>query len=141
MIDEKNISRELIEKEKDVLQKVCELLRGHELMFQKNLIDICAAICNVESENLLTDVSSLNISQTRWFYWYVCRFIYNDTYRNIARKTQEMSNKSYTLQGVCVCVKKMSWMIDSQMIWRKRWNMIRYIIKQQSEQVGGENFD
>jgi hypothetical protein len=59
----------------------------------------------------------------------------NETYEKIGKLSGELYGKVFTKVGVASSVNKMNMMIEQQPIWKKRWTIVKQIIKLQSEMV------
>ena len=59
----------------------------------------------------------------------------NETYEKIGKLSGELYGKTFTKVGVAASVNKMYTLIEQQPIWRKRWTIIKRIIKLQNEMV------
>jgi hypothetical protein len=59
----------------------------------------------------------------------------NETYEKIGKLSSELYGKTFAKVSVAESVNKMNIMIEQQPIWKKRWAIVKRIIKMQSEMV------
>lgn len=128
MKTDEQIKDELKRIDTHVIQSVCNILRQYNKETRDYLADVVAAVCDVTLEDLMTDTKHLHNSHARWFFWYAYRYMTNESYSSIAKRTS--SWRKFTESCVGICVGKMSMMIDNEPIWKKRWVIVKRIIKQ-----------
>lgn len=109
------------------IQKVCDILRSYDTQTSEYLARIVASVCSCDESKILHDTSNLNNSHARWLYWYAYRYMTNDSYKSIAMKSND--SRKFTESCVGICVAKMSMMIESEPIWKKRWIIVKRVIK------------
>ena len=132
---EEEIKQKLEENERVVMQCVCDTLLNYENRIRSYLADFVASLCNVETERMFSENNSLDVAQARWLFWYAYRYMTNETYEKIGKLSGELYGKTFTKVGVAASVNKMYNLIEQQPIWRKRWTIIKRIIKLQNEMV------
>lgn len=110
------------------ITKACEYLRGYEQEIGEHLARFVASLCDISVEEMLSDRKNNYFSQARWLYWYALRYMTDDTYEKIAIRTI-YNGKKFTLRAVAKGIEKMGEMIDNDGIWRKRWVILKRIIK------------
>lgn len=115
--------------ENDTVDKVCELLNGHEDAVRSYLADFVANICNVSVDKMLSETSVAYMSQARAFYWYALRYMTNETYDKLSEYTVSHGGYRFTPNGIGQAINKMNALIEKEPIWKKRWFIIRKIIK------------
>lgn len=125
---------EALEHEK--IDKVCELLKGHEGSIKSYLADFVANLCDVSLERMLSETSIAYLSQARAFFWYSLRYMHNETYTELSIHTQEISGVFFTPNGIGQSVNKIASLIDKEPVWQKRWTVIRRLIKLYHESTG-----
>lgn len=104
-------------------------LLGFEKDVQVYLAKCVASLCDVAEEKMLSDCNTVYVAQARWLYWYAYRYMTNETYEKIADNTERMCGKRFTKQGVASSINKMSALIENEPVWKKRWAIIKRIIK------------
>ena len=132
---EEEIKQELKENERVVMQCVCDTLLNYEGKIRTYLADFVASLCNVDRDRMFSESNSLDVAQARWLFWYAYRYMTNETYEKIGKLSGELYGKTFTKVGVAASVNKMYTLIEQQPIWRKRWTIIKRIIKLQNEMV------
>ena len=132
---EEEIKNELADNERIAMKCVCDTLLNYEGRVRNYLADFVASLCNVETERMFSDDNHLDVAQARWLFWYAYRYMTNETYEKIGKLSGELYGKVFTKVGVASSVNKMNMMIEQQPIWKKRWTIVKQIIKLQSEMV------
>lgn len=127
MLNEEKIRNDLNTIDCNTVQQVCDLLKAYNQETLMYLADFVASLCDVTKEELLSDTKKLKNSHARWLYWYAYRYMTNESYETIANKTQE--KRKFTDSCVGICVFKMSMMIAQEPIWRKRWIVLKRVVK------------
>lgn len=110
------------------IEQICELLRTQEIPLVKYLADFVASLCNVSKEDMFSSSDKVYNAQARWLFWYAYRIMTNESYEKIADKTATDTHR-FTPQGITFGVNKMSMMIDKEPMWKKRWTIVKRIIK------------
>lgn len=110
------------------LEKACEHIRMCEVSIQSYLSDIVASLCDIEKEKMFTATDVVFIAHARWFYWYCYRYMTKESYDKIAMQDFHNQHK-FNARTVQNAVSKMSMMIDSEPLWRKRWLVVKQLIK------------
>ena len=94
------------------------------------LAEFVASLCSVETERMFSSSNDLDVAQARWLFWYAYRYMTNETYEKIGKLSMPLYGKTFTKVGVASSVNKMYTLIEQKPIWRKRWTIIKRIIKQ-----------
>ena len=113
----------------DSVEHILDVIRNHEYDIRRYLADTVAALCDVDVETMLTDCDKIYISQARSLYWYAYRYMTNESYEKIVDATARIYGKRFTIGGIANAVTKMSSLIESEPLWKKRWTIIKRIIK------------
>ena len=116
------------ETESSLIDQVCGLLRGHEGIIVNYMADLVAATCGVDKEMMLNDCDKIYMAQARWLYWYVIRYMTNDTYEKIAERTALLGH-SYASSSIGLCINKMSQLIETNPLWQHRWGVVKSIAR------------
>lgn len=132
---EEEVKRNLEENERITMQSVCDTLRNHEGCTRAYLASFVASLCNVDEERMFSACNDLDVAQARWLFWYAYRYMTNETYEKIGRLSEELYGKVYTKVCVASSVNKMYSLIEQQPVWRKRWTIIKRIIKESNGTV------
>jgi len=127
IVDEEKIKSDLSTIEKDTIENVCNLLRQQNKATYMYLADYVASVCDVDKDEMLSDTKHLCNSHARWLYWYAYRYMTKESYDAIAKKGE--SYRRFTESCVGICVAKMSMMIEQEAIWKKRWAIIKRVVK------------
>ena len=132
---EEEIKQELADNERLTMLCVCDTLSNYESKIRIYLADFVASLCNVDKEKMFSENNSLDVAQARWLFWYAYRYMTNETYEKIGKLSGELYGKTFTKCGVAASVNKMYTLIEQQPIWRKRWTIVKRIIKMQNEMI------
>lgn len=120
----------LEENERNTIMCVCGVLRDYGKLKHSHLVEFIASLCGVDVKEILSSSKDIDTVHARWMYFYACRYMTNETYEKIGKYPLEMNGKSYTPTGVAACIDKMYSLMENQPIWRKRWTIIKRIIKE-----------
>lgn len=115
-IEQKNVSQ------------ACDCLRGYEQEIGNHLAHFVASLCDIDIEDMFSNMKNNYYSQARWLYWYALRYMTDETYDKIATRTIYNGHK-FTLRAVAKGIDKMGKMVYENGIWRKRWIILKKIIK------------
>lgn len=113
----------------DNIERACELLRGQEYAVQDYMAEISAALCDVDVKEMLSETSVAYLSQARAFFWYSVRYMNSETYDKIAERTLKHGGFNFTPNGIGQAINKMARLIEKEPIWKKRWIMMKRVIK------------
>lgn len=122
------------------IEKALAHLRLLEQGYQCYLADFVCALCGVEKKDMMSGNNSTSV-QARWLYWFSYRYMTNESYKKIASMTEPFKGKRFSTQGIAAGVNKMSQLVESEPIWKKRWTIIKRIIKlrEQESEVKVDN--
>lgn len=126
---EEEIKQNLEENERKTIEYICGALNTYGFSVRLYLADFIASLCNVEKEQMFSTCNNLDVAQARWLFWYAYRYMTNETYEKIGKLSGELYGKTFTKVGVAASVNKMYELIEQQPIWRKRWTIVKRIIK------------
>jgi chromosomal replication initiation ATPase DnaA len=112
--------------EEDTIDKVCFLLSEYHFRTKDYIADITASLCGISKKDMLTDTRHIDVIRARWLYWYGYRYMFDASYESIAKQS---GNRLFTTPCVGQSVAKMSSLIDTNTIWKKRWSILKNIIK------------
>ena len=126
---EEEIKQNLEENERITMNCVCDTLSAYGERIRLYLADFIASLCNVEKEKMFSNCNNLDVAQARWLFWYAYRYMTNETYEKIGKLSGELYGKTFTKVGVAASVNKMYELIENGGIWRKRWLIVKRIIK------------
>ena len=115
--------------ENENIERACELLRGQEYAVQDYMAEISAALCDVDVKEMLSETSVAYLSQARAFFWFSVRYMNSETYDKIAERTQKHGGFHFTPNGIGQAINKMARLIEKEPIWKKRWIMMKRVIK------------
>ena len=126
---EEEIKQNLEENERKTIEYICGALNTYGFNVRLYLADFIASLCNVEKEKMFSTCNNLDVAQARWLFWYAYRYMTNETYEKIGKLSGELYGKTFTKVGVAASVNKMYELIENGGIWRKRWLIVKRIIK------------
>lgn len=136
MKSDNDIAQDLKDIDQQTVDVVCDLLRQYSTNTSMYLANMVASVCDVDVDEMLTDTKHLQNSHARWFFWFAYRYMTNENYDSIARKTG--TKRKFTVGSIGYCISKMSMMVESEPIWVKRWTIIKRVIKAILDN-GGDN--
>lgn len=132
---EDEIKQKLEDNEREAIQTVCDALKNYEGRIMAYLANFVAALCDVDEDDMFSSNNSLDSAQARSLFWYAYRYMTNETYDKIGRLSLKPFGKKFTAFGVSASVNKMHNLIEQQPIWRKRWTILKRVIKTQNALV------
>jgi hypothetical protein len=111
----------------DGIDHILDVIRSYEYDIYDYLAETVAALCDVDVDVMLSGSEKVYVSQARALFWYAYRYMTNETYEKIAN----MTSRYHTFARVSVgqSINKMGVMIENEPLWRKRWVIIKSIIK------------
>lgn len=130
---EEEIRANLEENERITMTCINDTLRNYEGRIRIYLAQFVASVCNVDVDKMFSENNCLDVAQARWLFWYAYRYMTGETYEKIGKLSEPIYGKRFTKVGVAASVNKMYTLIEQQPIWRKRWTIIKRIIKMQNE--------
>jgi chromosomal replication initiation ATPase DnaA len=110
------------------LEQALRHLRQYEGDVQNYLADCVAAICGVKKNDMFTNNKKEYYVHARWLFWYAYRYMTNESYDKIAY-ISSANGHHFVLRTIQSCTGKMAMMIESEPLWKKRWMVIKRIIK------------
>jgi chromosomal replication initiation ATPase DnaA len=110
------------------IEKALEHLRQHEEDIRIYLADCVAAVCGVERKDMFSESDVACFAHSRYLYWYAYRYMTGEAYEKIARQVPD-DGHHFVLRSVQNGVNKMSRMIEEEPVWKRRWTIIKRIIK------------
>lgn len=113
----------------DCIDDILLAVRQHEMDILLYLADTVASLCNIERKDMLKASSEAHLAQPRWLFWYSYRYMTSETLEKVSEMTERCGGHRFTPSGIGQCVNKMSQMINSDGMWKKRWTIIKRIIK------------
>ena len=129
---EEEVKKELEDNERIMLKCVCDTLSNYNIHVRECLADFVATLCDIEKDKMFTDTKDHDIAQARALYWYAYRYMTGETYKQIGKLSKDVYGKNFSTFGVSSGVNKMYTLIEEQPIWRKRWTILKRIIKMQN---------
>lgn len=95
---------------------------------QMYLSDYVATLCGITVKEMFSSSDVVFFAHSRWLYWYAYRYITNESYDKIARQDFHYGHK-FSQRTIQNGVNKMAMMIEEDTLWKKRWTIIKRIIK------------
>lgn len=114
------------------VDKVCRILSSIEESIIEYISDLVASLCGISKEEMLADSKKAQGVQVRWFLWYCIRYLTNESYEKIASRMEGM-DATVTGAGIGIGITKMSFLIENEPIWNKRWCIMKKIMKTYNE--------
>lgn len=132
---EEELNKELEENERLMVQCVCDTIRNGQINVAKYLAEFIASLCLIDRDMMFSRTSEHDAVQARGLFFYAYRYMTGDTYEHIGRISKDVFGTAFTATGVVTRVNSMYELIEQQPIWRKRWTIVKRIIKSQNEMV------
>lgn len=110
------------------LQDAIRHLGNYERSIQDYIAECVASICNVDLNSMFCNFDKIHTAHARWLFWYAVKYMTNMSCRCVAEQTS-VYGKKYTEQGIARSINKMSLMIENETLWKRRWTIIKKIIK------------
>lgn len=111
-------------------------LKQHEEDIRMYLADFVAAVCGVERRDMFSNSDVSCFAHARYLYWYAYRYMTNEPYEKMAREVPEEGHR-FVLRSIQGGVNRMSRMIEEEPLWKKRWTVIKRIIKLREQEDEG----
>lgn len=120
------------------IEEACKHLKLHEEKIQDYLADCVAALCDVKKEEMFSQSDVIFFAHARWLYWYAYRYMTNESYDKIAKQDFH-GGHSFTSRTIQNGANKMFMMIERDPIWKKRWSIVKRIIKLRNSDTDVKN--
>lgn len=111
------------------IQQAIKHLQMQEQEIHDYLADLVTALCDVTTEEAFSNTDVIYLAHARWLYWYAYRYMTNESYEKIAKRTSRYGHL-FHLRSIQSGVNKMSAMIEIEPVWRQRWSVVKQIIKE-----------
>lgn len=130
-MSEKEFATTLKGNETNKVERICTILREHKITIQNALIDFVAALCDVDKHEMMyiSGKGNAHLTQARWFFWYASRMLLGATYNEMSEDSAKIGTH-VTKHGIMLGVLRMATMTEQEPIWRKRWMIMKRIIKE-----------
>lgn len=142
MKEEQQIKQELEDITNNNIYQILELLKNHESDILTYLAKIVASLCDVDYDAIVGYKHQSYAVQSRWLFWYAYRYMTNEPYNKIVKRLGQYGHE-YHQTAVNIGVNKMAQMIASDTIWKKRWIILKRVIKLYDDASNSQipNFD
>jgi hypothetical protein len=104
------------------------VLRESEYDAKNFLAHFVAHICGIDHKDMFSENKSQPLTYARWFYWYSLRYMFNETYTQIAQRTTVFDGHTFTPQCVGTGITKMTKMISMEKKWKDKWLITKRFI-------------
>lgn len=131
MIEEK-ASSGLREIESESFSRILELLRNHESEILVNIEKVVSSLCDIDCDKMMGGSTTYYSAQCRWLYWYTYRYMTNEPYNKMSKRLGKHGHE-YTPSAITIGVNRMAQMVESDTVWKKRWIILKRIIKAYDE--------
>lgn len=118
-----------------VAERINEILQEYDYEPMDMLVGHVSNLCNVSVDDLMSSRDRTYIAQARWLLWYSYRYMTHESYTMIAKRFHGVFHQRTVAFGIV----KMSRLIEADETWRKRWKVIRHIIRTSCPQEEDEN--
>ena len=105
MKSDNDIAQDLKDIDQQTVDVVCDLLRQYSTKTSMYLANMVASVCDVDVDEMLADTKHIQNSHARWFFWFAYRYMTNENYDSIARKTG--TKRKFTVGSIGYCISKM----------------------------------
>lgn len=118
-------------RELESVDKILSAIRQYEIDMRDYLAETVASLCNVDKSAMLGESDKTYLSQARWLFWYSYRYMTGETFEKISILTadDESGARKFTTTAIGAGCNKMSALIATDSLWRKRWEVVKKIIK------------
>lgn len=103
-------------------------LRNYEQDITMYLADCVASVCDIDKETMFADNEVLHAAHARWLFWLSYRYMTHISFAKIAKSTDNLGHR-FDARTIQNGANKMSMMVEGEPIWKKRWTIIRRIIR------------
>lgn len=131
-INEKTMKSEIDSLRNKSFKEIEKILRRYDYNEQDMIATFVASLCDVDVADMLSVTNNAQISQARWLYWFALRYYTHDTYQSISERTK-MDGHAFASAGIGVCIGKMSDLIETDDVWKRRWVVTRRMIRLMSD--------
>lgn len=128
MKDERTIQTEIKAVEDNTFQKIERVLNQCDYNGQDMIASFVASLCDVDVADMLSVSNDRYISMSRALYWYALRYYTHDSYQRISERTK-IDGHCFNKDGIGIAITKISSVLETDALWRKRWIMIRRMIR------------
>lgn len=123
------------EKKQKHVESALYHLRQLGTLTKSLLLRIVAELCDENPTDILSVTDKVHISHARWFFWYSVRYMTSESYTKIALYNDTSKGHKFDAKTIQNGVNKIAMMIEEQPMWKKRWIIIKRIIKQYQEET------
>lgn len=113
---------------KSSFQEIERILREADIDAQKYLSYFVARLCGVEQDDLFTKDKTQQCVFARWLYWYAMRYMYGETYNQIASRVTVFDGYRFTGNNIGLGISSMTKKIGLEKTWKDRWLVIKRFI-------------
>ena len=132
MKDNETIRQECGELNMKTSNEIEAVLRKYDYNTMTMLLSFVASICDVNAADLLTSSANIYMSQCRALFWYAYRYITQETYDRISKKTA-FEGCAFSPDAVRKACEKIAELINSDMQWKGRWINVKRFIRLKEE--------
>lgn len=136
--EKEDIKREWKDVDLHVREEIAAILRRYDYSPLTMLGWYVSSICDIDFSDMLSSSDKTHIAQSRWLFWYAYRYMTNETYEQIAQRCA-IDGCAFSCESVRVGCSKMSVLIERDFMWRRRWEVIKDIIKLGNEALNEVN--
>ena len=126
-IDE-NKKNEWFELRRKSFLEIERILKEADIDAQKYLSYFVASICNVEQDDLFTKDKTQQCVFARWLYWYAMRYMYGETYSQIAQRVTVFDGYKFTGNNIGLGISAMTKKIGLEKTWKDKWLVVKRFI-------------
>lgn len=127
-MNDESIKKGWVDVEYSHVEQAIWHLKQQEEDVRMFLADFVAAVCGVEREDMFSNSDTACFAHARYLYWYAYRYMTGESYEKMARQVPNGGHR-FVLRSIQNGVNRMSMMIEEQPLWKKRWTIIKRIIK------------
>lgn len=114
------------------VEQACNHLACYDGSIQEYIADTIASLCGVNKNEMFKATDIVYFAHARWLYWYSYRYLTNESYDKISIQSFHGEHK-FAQRTIQNGVNKMAMMIEKEPIWKKRWAIVKRIIKLKDE--------
>ena len=124
--------------EDESMHEILVSLKRYDYNTQTMLANYVASLCDISVVDMLSQSDKSHIAQSRWLFWYAYRYMTNETYERIAQRCI-MDGCEFSSESIRVGCAKMSSLVETDFMWKRRWRVLKHIIKLWNEVLDESN--
>ena len=126
----KGLSQSNYEESKDEAYKaISDILHKHDYDTTMMLATSVAAVCRVDVQDMLSTSHKVRYAYARWLFFYALHYAKQCSNAHVCEMLSA-HGLSYQMENVRTGINRMGEMIDHDISWKNRWDVVKRIIKE-----------